>query len=184
MQPGNQLLNEEYRRKTMSKLTRKLINRVEASLETAGAEKKALFSVNNHLVLVVDDGGHKGAIDPKIVESIKDCANRNKTQLQTVRCSSGTGCVDLKTMDSAAAIIEVTEIKSQVERCLKDLAGVTVTGVFFIGGELVLVVDDGGQIPIIDSQIIAKIAACPVLSNAPLRKVRCSQGTGCVDLRE
>jgi hypothetical protein len=172
----------------MSKVTRELINQVETSLndpkQTAGAEKKALFSVNNHLVLVVDDGEQKGAIDSEIVEGIKDCANRNKTQLQTVRCSSGTGCVDLKTMDNASAILEVTGMKSQVEMCLKDFGGITVIGVFFIDGELVLVVDDGGQTPNIDSQIIDKIAACPVLSNAPLRKVRCSQGTGCVDLRE
>jgi hypothetical protein len=166
-------------------VTQELIKRLEAGLsrplQTAGIAISGLFRLKNELVLVVDDGDVRA--DDRIKASIRDHATPNGVPLRVMRCSKGTGCVDLKGPDNESA--QSTPSEEIVETCLRaslHTAGADITGVLHINNELVLVVDDGDQRGAIDTQILAAVAGCRALSNTPLRVVRCSKGTGCIDI--
>jgi hypothetical protein len=175
------------------KITKELITQLEAGLshplQTAGVSITALFHLNNELVLVVDDGDVRA--DAQIIAAIRDHATPNGTPLRVVRCSKGTGCIDLKTTDNkpiqpTASEESSEQLGNQVATCLQALlqtAEVAITGLFHINNELVLVVDDGDRRGSLDTQILAAIDGCPALSDKPLRVVRCSKGTGCIDIK-
>ena len=74
----------------------------------------------------------------------------------------------------------IKQLEAGLSRPLQT-AGIVITGLFRLKNELVLVVDDGDVRA--DVQILAAVDGCRALSNTPLRVVRCSKGTGCIDIR-